>query len=144
MLRANYALAFLLREGVCNINTRPYIVNPWDAEAEREVSAESTIVVFANTNDLFAWGVADAEEIEFDDDVGDEDSVAGLYGLLKLHLADRHWGWARWACIKCDEQPQGPVREAMERAGVWDEVLAALPENVCDKMIEEKSNNAGE
>lgn len=74
-------------------------------------------------SDMFAWGCADAERIT------DED-LSSVYELWKT---DPEWGLDKWVLRKRNEQPQAPVKRLMIDAGVWDQSLEALPENLYDK-----------
>jgi len=80
------------------------------------------IRLFVLCNDIFAWGLADAEPFTF----GDIQSVYDAYA------ADPSWGTVRWCCIRRNEKPQRPVERAMRMEGRWDDVLEALPENGYD------------
>ena len=133
-----WALAYLLTKEICFINTRPYVTYPWEPKEKwgEHISEESTVVVFVNTSDVFAWGGADAECLGFKSQVADDSSP--LYHLLRCCLEDEVYGSVRWACIKRNQQPQKPFRDRMKEAGVWDDVMEALPANGYDGFLEER------
>ena len=119
-----YALVRLLQDEVLFCNFRPYSRVPW---RDRTVLSEKdTVVLFAIVNDIFAWGVADAEPVETEDD---------LEELINQHLDDPKYGVVEWACRKRDMQPQAPVRDYMKAAGKWTEELDNLPLNEHDQRI---------
>ena len=130
------ALAMLLVENVCFINTRAYVEITWpgDKETDRPKIRDDTIVVFMNCNDVFAWACADAESIST---AGDEVEDNELYDLTRLHLEHRTWGSTKWICLKRNEKPQRPMADAMRKAGYWDEEMEALPDNNYDRLMRE-------
>jgi hypothetical protein len=74
------------------------------------------ITVAANCNDLFAWACSDFEPIEID-------QLPIVFEMVKKYKN----GMSRWACIKRNSQPQKPVIDYWKEAGLWDDVLEALP-----------------
>lgn len=81
--------------------------NWWATEWPED--AKKTVSINVNTNDIFAWGCADAETITHKE-------IEEVY---------RYWvkggcGTAVWAIIRNREMPQRPVEKAIREAGVWD------------------------
>lgn len=110
------ALSRLLAAGVLFCNTGYF------GDGEQR---ESTVVLFVNCNDLFAWASADAEAFTCTD-------IASLY---RAWASDKQWGVCKWCCRQRNQRPQTPVEAAMRKAGVWDEGMEALPANVQDGVI---------
>lgn len=109
-IKENKAIAFLLDKHVLFANTRKYV----------ELDGEEmpyTIVLFLNCNDLFGWGVADAEEIKCSD----------IINLYKAYFEPD--GLDRWVCFKRNMKPQKAVIENMKKSGTWDDKMENLPEN---------------
>lgn len=75
-------------------------------------------------NDMFAWACADQEELPLTFDAITE--------LWQMWYADQKWGDVKWCCVRRNEQPQEPVIGMMKKAGSWDDVMEALPENKYD------------
>jgi hypothetical protein len=75
-------------------------------------------------SDVFAWGCADAEPID-----GDEES---LTELARYMMENAKWGSTQWACKKRNQQPQAPVAEAMKREGAWPKFMDCLLPNKYD------------
>lgn len=105
------ALAQLLHDEVCLIN----------ADDEKTNIME----LFINTSDVFAWGVADADKLNF----------ADICDLYKMHIKDKKWGSVKWACINRNEKPQRPIVNDMKKDGYWDDALESLPDNYYDQRI---------
>lgn len=116
------AAGILLMNSVLFVNQRKYV------EIDGTI-AGSTTVIFAICNDVFMWGCADAEAI-----LNDE-----LKPLFMMWHENNTWGPVRWICIKRNEKPQGPIVRDMKAAGVWDDVLEALPENYVDAAARAKA-----
>lgn len=139
--REEKALAYLLRKGICFLNSRPYVENPWDPKGKWEISEKSTTVVFVNCNDLFAWGSADGEEVAAGECVNSE-----LANLLRHVLDDPVYGTDKWCCKKRNEKPQKPIEEKMREGGHWDDEMEKLPDNYywanLKKRKEEKENES--
>ena len=139
----NEALAYLLKEDVCFINTRPYVENPWQDKDSWTIGGE-TIVVFALCNDVFAWGSADAETVQSVETIYDEDTYdykgdkLYLHTLLKAYLEEGYQGVVKWCCIKRNERPQEPVEQKLRESGCWDDIMELLPENSHVKFMREK------
>ena len=121
------ALAYLLEKEVLFSNTRPYIENPYDPIEERVLSESSTIVIFVNCNDVFAWGCADAETITGGDNADFETNE--LYRLTSYVINNEKWGSTKFACWKRNLQPQKPVIDDMKKDEVWDDFIESLPKN---------------
>ena len=81
-------------------------------------SPSDTLELYVLCNDLFWWGTADAEPCK----------PSELESLYQAWHADKDWGALIWCCQHRNLQPQKPMREAMQKAGVWTEALAALPD----------------
>ena len=127
---ASKAVAFLLEEDVLFINSRPYVEAPWQPKEEWTISENYTIVVFVLCNDVFAWGCADAEELDYSERNEEKNE---LKELLEFHLnCDKGWGSVKWVCKKRNEQPQAPMITAMKEVGAWNDMMEALPLNKYD------------
>jgi hypothetical protein len=111
------AMAILMAEGVCFMN---------NAKLEDPKNDNWNTVIYVLCNDIFAWGCADAESISNSD--GDDDSE--VLDLYRMHREDSMWGSAKWCCKKRKSKPQRAVIDAMKKAGVWDEVMESLPDNI--------------
>lgn len=83
-----------------------------------EASGEGT-ALFVNTNDVFAWGCADAQDLPHEE-------IPKLFMHYHQSGAD---GVIAWACYKNNMQPQKAVKIDMVKAGTWNESLEALPPN---------------
>ena len=95
------AVAHLLINDVIFLNSHHY-EKEWTEEARKSTA------LLVNCNDVFAWGCADAEEISFEE-------VESMYRIWKDNPT---YGAALWCMIKRREMPQGPVADAMRKAGV--------------------------
>ena len=124
------ALAYLLEQHIVFLNTRPYIENSYDPKEKWDISPHSTIVVFVNCNDLFAWGVADAEDISSCNHKPDM-KTNELYRLLS-YVLDDEYGVERFCCEKRNQRPQEPIIEQMKEKGVWNEWWETLPKYAGD------------
>ena len=120
------ALGYLLQEGICFINSRPYIINPWNDKESWQVSDEYTTVVFMNCNDVFPGAHADAVEIS-GGEIIEEGERNELYELLKLYLENSSWGHIKWVCLKRNMKPDYSIIQRMKKDGYWDEELENLP-----------------
>ena len=112
----------LLKNNVLLVNSRNYNYNFSNTETGH------TLVLFVICSDVFAWGMADAEDI----------SLSELPTLYNMDKVDKKWGSTKWCCIKRNEQPQKPVREMMQKEGVWDDNMEKLPVNRYDTMCKER------
>ena len=115
-------LSELLKEGVLFCNERHYSSNK-DDKSEGE-----TIVLFVNTNDVFAWGCADAEDL----------NISELPKLYDFWKNDNKWGVIKWVCKKRNEKPQEPVMKDMSKENSWENWMDDLKENQYDKIRKEK------
>lgn len=122
------ALSYLFDKDVLHVITRPYIENPYDPKEEHVLADKPTIVVFVRCSDLFAWGVADDEEIK-NDGKWTADESNELFRLTKYVIENEKWGADKFCCWKRNLQPQEPVIEDMKAEGVWDDFMESLPKN---------------
>ena len=102
------AIAELLKDGVLFANSREYL---WEGEKQGE-----TIILFVNCNDVFYWACADAENV----------TLSELPDLHAMWLKDKGWGGIKWCCKKRKMQPQVPMKEMMQKEGVWEDWMDAL------------------
>ena len=72
--------------------------------------ARKTVAICVNTNDIFAWGSADAETITHKE----------IEEVYRYWVKDPGFGTAIWAIIRNKEMPQKPVEDAIRKAGIWD------------------------
>lgn len=73
------------------------------------------ITISVICSDIFAWGCADAEDIDHCD----------LKEVAEAHAKDPMWGVAAWCIKKRKQMPQKPVAERMKAAGYDLEALVA-------------------
>ena len=85
-----------------------------------------TVQMHFSTSDLFAWGVADSQNITDDDD---------LRMLYRAYRASGLDGMQILVCIREKEKPQWPVEEMWHKAGLWTPELESLPDNEYDAVI---------
>ena len=97
------ALALLLINEVVFLN-QFWWEKEWPENARRKTS------VSVNCNDVFAWGCADAENMDYRD----------LESLYDMWIKDPSWGPAVWCIIRRRELPQKPVAESIAKRGIWD------------------------
>jgi hypothetical protein len=76
-------------------------------------SIQGTIRISVLCSDTFYWGVADAEDLPYDQ----------LPVLYRMWRADPKWGVTRWCIIRRGEPPQPRLKQMMVEAGVWDAEL---------------------
>ena len=81
-----------------------------------------------NANDVFAWGCADSEFIESEDE---------LWKLAEFVAGDEKYGDLRWLCWKRQSQPQPPLIERLREAKAWDDFFESLPANRMDRAVHE-------
>lgn len=108
----NLALAMLLNNEIVFLNSH-WWMDKWPE------GARNSIGVYCNCNDVFAWACADAEEVLYDE----------LQDLYDHYLKDEGWGPAVWCIKKRKMMPQRPVRQAIEKEGIWDLSLMGLADN---------------
>jgi hypothetical protein len=106
------ALSVLLLERVVFINNFW-----WKEEWEKEQQQKFSINV--NCSDVFAWGSADAENLDFEE----------LEDLFNHYKKDPEWGAAIWCIKKRGLMPQTAVKEMIEVEGIWDLKRMNLKEN---------------
>lgn len=124
----NSPLLSLLIDGVLFCNSREFVepkIFANDSNAGK--TREATVVLFVICNDVFAWGCADAESF----------TTADIEPLYRAHIANKTWGSTIWCLKKRNEQPQLPVKKAMQKDGAWSDDLDALSENRYDKRAAE-------
>ena len=97
------ALAAMMIDGAVFLNTYWW-------EKEWPEAAKKTVALCVNTNDVFAWGVADAETIGHGE----------IEAVYRYWVKDRRDGTSVWACIRSKQMPQRPVENAIRKAGIWD------------------------
>jgi hypothetical protein len=97
------ALAAMLLNGAINLNS-----NWWEDDWPKEARKGTAILV--NTNDIFAWGCADAERITYEE----------IEQVYRYWVKDHIWGTAIWAIIREKQMPQRPVEKSIRDGGVWD------------------------
>lgn len=119
----NLAMACLLAADICYMIPRNGNI--------RLGKPEYTAAIFVNASDIFAWGSADGEPIK----TADGDPGSEIIALYKCWKENEQWGFAKWLCLKRNEQPQRPVKEKMIESGVWNDQLEALPENYYDSIV---------
>lgn len=129
------ALAKLLVDDICFLNTRPYVSftgwpkngkEPnWDYTPD---NCKKTTVVFVNCNDVWFWACADAEPV----------TTTEIPDLYRMHIQNKKWGSLKWACKKRDMQPQAPIRRDMKKEGAWCELMESLPPNPDDKQSQKQ------
>jgi hypothetical protein len=97
------ALAAMLLAEAIFLNSNWWF-SSWPDEAKK------TVALCVNTNDVFAWGCADAENITYDQ----------IEEVYRYWAKDPQWGTAIWAIINAKELPQRPVADSIRKAGIWD------------------------
>ncbi len=129
----NEALAHLLASQQVFLNS-----HWWMKEKEMDASEKDkawpedackTFSINANVNDVFCWGCADAEEVEYSE----------LESLYEHFHKDPSWGTAIWGIKKRGIFPQKPVEDAIRKAGIWDLDSMGLEENPSEKYYREKA-----
>jgi len=107
-------LEYLLKKRLVFCNSRHYLCLDGSKQPK-------TTVIFANCNDVFEWGCADAETITIDE----------FPELYRLHEENKRWGAMKWVCKKRNLQPQKPIVIDMKKDGYWDKELESLEKNEC-------------
>jgi hypothetical protein len=97
------ALALLLLNDVVFLNNN-WWRKDWPKDAKKMIS------INVNCNDVFAWGCADAEGINYSD----------LEDLWDHFEKDPISGPTIWCIKKRKEMPQRPVEKKIREAGIWD------------------------
>lgn len=93
-------LTFLFNENVLFINN-----GHWDKSWPTD-----KITVHVLCNDIFAWGCADAEDLAYSE----------IDELYEMYLKDENYGAAAFCIKKRKMRPQTPVKDQMDKAGIWD------------------------
>jgi hypothetical protein len=114
------ALAVLLANDVIFLNSY-WWEKEWPEDA-RKVTA-----LCVNCNDIFAWGCADAENLNYED----------LQDLYDHWLKDKRNGSAVWCCKKRGQLPQAPVLKDIKAGGIWDMDSMGLAPNAYDARLRE-------
>lgn len=127
----NSMVAVLLAKEVVWVREASATVNK---DSPYEATYPNSTMVFVGANDVFAWGCADAEELP-------EDQIKDLF--LEWHN-HKEVGVMAWLCIKRQEKPQKPVEDMMRKAGRWDDVLEALPENHYEAHMRKRREEAAQ
>lgn len=70
---------------------------------------KSSFTIYAPCNDIFMWGSADAEIVEYNE----------INDLFDHWVRDRNWGVAVWCIKKCKMMPQPPVERSIRRMRIW-------------------------
>ncbi len=97
------ALAAMLLAEAIFLNSN-WSKDEWPADAKK------TVAICVLTNDVFMWGCADAEVINYDE----------IEAVYRYWVKDRCWGTAIWATIRNKELPQKPVADSIRKGGIWD------------------------
>jgi len=85
----------------------------------QDQDGKSTIGIFLNCSDVFAWGCADCEPITQED----------LPSLYRMCRADPKYGDIKWVCKKANLQPQRALADIMKAAGCWEPWMDELGKN---------------
>jgi hypothetical protein len=105
-------VATLLDDLILTIDKKTYL------DAESRIQKEA-IGLFVICNDIFAWGVADAEEITLEE----------LPELFELSEKNKYAGVVQWLCTKRNQQPQISVVKSLKEENYWNDVFENLPPN---------------
>ena len=97
----------------------------WPDDARKFISLN------VNCNDCFAWGVADAEELEYED----------IEDLFEHWEKDPSWGTYVWCIKKRNMAPQPPVYDDIMKGGIWNLDEMELGVNPYNEWL--KSNTEG-
>ena len=79
------------------------------SSASAHPHAKKTTAMAVDCSDVFAWGCADDEDMNYRD-------IEAVYGFWKK---DPIWGTAVWCMTKRKELPQRPVADRIKKAGIW-------------------------
>lgn len=121
MFEENIALAILLLTNTVFLNSHWWM----KSEGWPEDAAETTSLN-VNTNDVLAWGCADAYSMKYND----------IQEVYEYWEKDPVNGTAVWYCKKMNMMPQPPVADSIRRAGVWDIDNMGLQKNPDDRSKE--------
>jgi hypothetical protein len=103
VFEAEDALALLLLNEVIHINDH-WWEKEWPEEARRRIHFG------VNCSDVFAWGCADSESLDYKD----------IESLYRMWAKDPVYGHEIWCIIKRRELPQDCVEKSIRNAGIWD------------------------
>jgi hypothetical protein len=103
VFEAEDALAMLLLNEVIHINDH-WWEKSWPEEARRRIHFG------VNCSDVFAWGCADSESLDYKD----------IESLYRMWAKDPVYGHEIWCIIKRKELPQSCVEKSIRNAGIWD------------------------
>lgn len=103
ILEPTGVLTILLLNEVIHTNSHHW-KKDWPEDAQK------AIYFGVNCNDVFAWGCADSEELQYHE----------IKPLYKLWKKDPYWGPAIWCMTKRKEMPQRPVGLSIRSARIWD------------------------
>ena len=112
----SYALAILLLTETVFINNH-WWMDKWPDDAKKKFSLN------VNTNDVLAWGCADAEGMNYED----------LEDVYTYWEKDPVYGTAVWYCKRVGMMPQRPVAAAIRKGGIWDIDSMGLEKNSTDR-----------
>lgn len=121
MFEEEIALAILL------LNHDIFLNNHWWMEEERgwsKEAADKTISLNLNTNDVLAWGCADAATLQ-------HKQIKDVYEHWEK---DPIYGTAVWYCKQMGMMPQPPVAESIRKQGIWDIDNMGLKTNPAEKI----------
>lgn len=116
------ALAALLAAEQVFLNTN-WNMKSWPEEARE------TLVVYANCNDVFMWGCADAEDVSYDQ----------INEVFDHWVKDPAWGVAVWCIQRRGLMPQPPVERLIRCGGIWDLDAMGLKESPFKKDWSEEA-----
>ena len=91
---------------------------------------KNSVTVELNSSDIFAWGYAASEPIEYDE----------IPNIFKHYSENTKTGIIKWICLKYNEQPQAPIKKYMIENGGWDLELDSLPKNKYDSIVVKNNN----
>ena len=114
---ADEFIALLLLEGILFTNSF-YWEKGWPKEAQNKTS------LHINCNDTFAWGCADAEDIDYSE----------FDTLYAYYMKDKQMGTTIWCIKKRGYMPQKPVYAVIQKEGIWDLDKMNLKPNLFEIM----------
>lgn len=115
-----HLIAVLLDAGVLFTNALHW-KDDWPADARKYTA------LVVNCNDVFAWGCADGEDINYYE----------LTDLWKDWRKDPCWGPAIWCMKKRQEMPQKPLEDIIRKEGIWNFEELGLSDNTMDAAVTE-------
>lgn len=105
----------LIKNGTLNVGVEGY-------ENEKETQENTKVTLEIRCGDSFVYACSDSEEVELDE----------IPFLLECLEDYPEWGGLRFICIKRKEKPLIELIEMMQETDAWDEVMEALPPNICN------------